>query len=98
MRRLIIAPDARDALREARKWLTQLGSGRTGRAKWIALRDAPNLLLLDPCKGAAYADLDGLRQHVVSGYRILYKIVPDTGDSATAGDVLVAIIIGPGQP
>ena len=85
-------------MQDARKWLTQPGSGRVGRARWVALRDAPKLLLLDPRKGAAYPDLDGLRQYVVTGYRILYQVVPDTGDSATAGDVLVAVILAPGQP
>jgi hypothetical protein len=31
------------------------------------------------------------------GYRALYTVVQDTGRSATAGDVLVLRIFGPGQ-
>ncbi len=97
-RRLIVAPQARNALADARKWLLQPGSGPAGRAKWIALRDAPKLLLLDPCKGARYADLEGMRQYVVAGHRILYELRPDTGDSTTAGDVYVLLVLGPGKP
>nr|WP_294543214.1 hypothetical protein [uncultured Rhodopila sp.] len=31
------------------------------------------------------------------GYRVLYEVTPDTGRSATAGDVLVLRVYGPGQ-
>lgn len=31
------------------------------------------------------------------GYRVIYRIDPDTNDSATAGDVRVAAVYGPGQ-
>jgi hypothetical protein len=31
------------------------------------------------------------------GYRVLYEVDPDTGSSATAGDVRVLRVYGPGQ-
>jgi hypothetical protein len=31
------------------------------------------------------------------GYRVVYEVVPDTNDNATAGDVRVLAIFGPGQ-
>ncbi len=31
------------------------------------------------------------------GYRALYRVAHDTGDNATAGDVLVLRVFGPGQ-
>jgi len=39
---------------------------------------------------------------VVSGYRLLYRVEPDTGDSETgdsetAGDIAVLALFGPGQ-
>jgi hypothetical protein len=31
------------------------------------------------------------------GYRAPYRVIPDTGRSETAGDVLVLRVLGPGQ-
>ncbi len=31
------------------------------------------------------------------GYRALYEVIPDTGRDATAGDVIVLPVYGPGQ-
>jgi hypothetical protein len=31
------------------------------------------------------------------GYRVVYRVDPDTGDNETAGDVLILRIFGPGQ-
>jgi plasmid stabilization system protein ParE len=50
-----------------------------------------------PYLGAESAEIPGHRQIVVSGYRIIYQVNPDTGDSATAGDIRVVAIFGPGQ-
>jgi len=35
---------------------------------------------------------------VVSGYRVIYRVDPDTGADATAGDVTVLAVFGPGEP
>jgi len=50
-----------------------------------------------PYLGAESAEIPGHRQFVVAGYRIIYQVNPDTGDSATAGDIRVVAIFGPGQ-
>jgi hypothetical protein len=34
----------------------------------------------------------------VSSHRIIYAIHPDTGDAATAGDILIVTVFGPCQP
>jgi len=34
---------------------------------------------------------------VAGGYRVIYAVTPDTGDNATAGDVEVLRVFGPGQ-
>ena len=38
-----------------------------------------------------------LTQLGAGGYRAMYEVVPDTGRSATAGDVMVLRVYGPGQ-
>jgi len=38
------------------------------------------------------------RVRVISEYRVFYEVDPDTGDTATAGDILIVAILGPGQP
>jgi hypothetical protein len=39
----------------------------------------------------------GVREIPVDGYRVMYEVHPDTGDAATAGDVRILRIFGPGQ-
>lgn len=96
-RRVTVAPVAARAFRAARVWLTQPGSGADGRARWEALRDARRRLMTHPHLGPPCADHPGYRQLVVSGYRLLYRVSPDTGDGGTAGDVRIVALSGPGQ-
>lgn len=86
-----------EAFRDARRWLTQPGSGKAGRARWEALRDHRRQLQAFPYIGAPDPEQPGLRRFVVSGYRLIYRVDPDTGDGATAGDVRVLALRGPGQ-
>lgn len=37
------------------------------------------------------------RQVIVSGHRVIYRVVPDTGDRTTAGDIEIVQVFGPGQ-
>jgi plasmid stabilization system protein ParE len=92
------APDAAEALRQARLWLTQPGSGGNGRARWEALRAARLRLRDYPYLGAPSVEQPGCRQLVVSAHRIIYRVDPDTGDSATAGDIRILAVLGPGLP
>lgn len=38
-----------------------------------------------------------LRQLVVSGYRVIYRVDHDTGEGSTAGDVRILALFGPGE-
>jgi hypothetical protein len=44
-----------------------------------------------------FADLGKRRVAVVARHRIVYRVNPDSGDNATAGDVEVLRLYGPGQ-
>lgn len=62
-----------------------------------AIRDAIRDLKQHPCRHppGQYA---GVRELPCdSGYRVLYRMVPDTGRDETAGDVQVLRVFGPGQ-
>ena len=97
-RRLTTAPDALQALRQARAWLLQKGSGTRGQARWTALRGGLKGLRIYPYLGAPIAGQPGRYQLVISEHRVIYRVEPDTGESATAGDVRVLAVFGPGQP
>ena len=97
-RKVTTAPEAALALAAARRWLRQPGSGPVGARRWDALRDARRSLRDYPYLGAVSDEHPGHRQHVVSGYRLIYQVDPDTGDSATAGNVRIVAVFGPGQP
>lgn len=97
-RKVTTAPQAAEALRRARGWLTQTGAGLNGQARWDALRTARSRLRDHPYLGAPSAEQPGLRQFVVSEHRIIYRMDPDTGDGATAGNIRILAVFGPGQP
>lgn len=97
-RRVTTAPEAVAALRQAREWLLQKGAGPNAHARWEALRTARKQLRTHPYLGARSTELPGRRQLVVSEHRIIYRLDPDTGESATAGDVRILAVFGPGQP
>ena len=97
-RKVTTAPDALQALRQARAWLVQTGSGPRGQARWAALRDSLRRLQTHPYLGARIDGRPGRYQWVVSGYRVIYRVDPDTGDSGTTGDIRVVAVFGPGQP
>lgn len=62
------------------------------------MRVVPRALAAQPYLGVTSEEHPGHRQVVVSGYRIVYRIDPDTGDGATAGDIRIVAVFGPGQP
>ena len=96
-RQVRTAPEAALALAAARRWLLQPGSGITGARRWNALRVARRSLRDHPYLGGESDEHPNHRQLVVSGYRLIYHLDPDTGDSATAGDVRIVAVFGPGQ-
>lgn len=97
-RRVSLSRQAARDLDHAREWLTQPGSGKRGRALWNALQDSRRELRRLPYLGPSSERYPGLRQLVVSGYRVIYLVDPDTGETATAGNILIATVLGPGQP
>ncbi len=48
--------------------------------------------------GTEDPDHQGLRCRAVAGYRLIYRVDPDTNSNAIAGDVRVLALFGPGQP
>lgn len=96
-RKVVTAPKAAEDLRNARLWLLQPGSGAGARGRWNALLRARRRLADHPYSGRRNEEHEGCRVLTVSGHRIVYQVVPDTGDAATAGEVQVLRIFGPGQ-
>jgi len=98
MRRVVtISAEAARALDMAEQWLCQPGSGPTGAKRWLALRRAPRVLQRNPYIGPASDDFPHHRQLVVSDYRVIYQVDPDTGQSKTAGNIRIVAVFGPGQ-
>ncbi len=97
VRRVAVTPEAAAAFRNARQWLMQPGSGRAGALRWQKLRGIRKILQRSPYIGPAFAGQPGVRVVVVSDYRVLYQVVPDTGDTQSAGDILIVALFGPGQ-
>jgi len=96
-RRLSYTEKARDDLEVARHWLTQPGSDSAARQRLAAIRTAINRLRQQPCLSPV-GQHSGVRElPCAGGYRVLYRVTPDTGRSETAGDVLVLRVFGPGQ-
>ncbi len=96
-RELIFAPRARDDIEAVRLWLTQPGSGPAARRKLTAVLDAIEDLRKHPCRFPVGQN-PGVRERLCAGgYRVFYRVIPDTGRDDSAGDVRVLRIDGPGQ-
>ena len=96
MRRLTIARGVARDLAEVRRWLTQPGAGGSAARRLAAVGAAVRDLRDFPCRWPKGSHI-GVRERYVEGHRIAYEVVPDTGDDATAGDVTVLRVFGPGQ-
>jgi plasmid stabilization system protein ParE len=96
-RELIYAPRAREDIDAIRRWLTQPGSGPAARRRLKAIGAAINRLRQQPClyPVGSHRGVRELPCH--GGYRVLYRVIPDTGRAETAGDVRVLRVFGPGQ-
>lgn len=96
-RALIYASEALADLEAASLWLTQPGSGPRARLTLTAIRTDIGRLRRNPCLWPAGVH-PGVRElPCAGGYRVLYRVIPDTGRNATAGDVWVPRIFGPGK-
>ncbi|MDA8250207.1 MAG: type II toxin-antitoxin system RelE/ParE family toxin [Rhodospirillales bacterium] len=96
-RSLRYADEALADLDAIRRWLSQPGSGSAARRKLAAIRDSIRYLRDHPCLHT-FGDHPGVRELPCNGgYRVLYRVHPDTGRNDTAGGVLVLRVFGPGQ-
>jgi len=97
LRGLFYAPRARDDLEGARRWLTQAGSGPAAWRRLSDLLDEIEDLREQPCL-FPLGPHPGVRERLCAGgYRVLYRVVPDTGRNETAGYVRILRVFGPGQ-
>ena len=81
----------------ARHWLMQPGSGPRARRRLTSIWAAIERLRDNPCRYPA-GQHRGVRELPCDGgYRVLYRVHPDTDRDQTAGDVLVLRVYGPGQ-
>ena len=55
------------------------------------------VLVQHPYAGRRLQGTRGGYQIVISKYRVVYELSPDTHDSRTAGDVPIVAVLGPGQ-
>lgn len=96
-RRLIYSPRALLDLDAVRRWQLQPGSGAAAVRRVKAIRAAIRALKLNPCL-FPLGDHSFVRElPCKGGYRVLYRLDPDTGRSETAGDIIVLRIFGAGQ-
>ena len=97
MPRLVrLSPKARDDLRAIRTWYSQPGSSFVAKRRVQAILSAITRLKDNPCLHP-HGDDPSIRRLTVERHVVIYEVHPDTGRTATAGDVLVLRVFGPGQ-
>src|SRR5258706_2820748 len=95
-RKLIYAPTARDDLEAIRRWLHQPGAGSRAAGPWIAIRRSIQDLRRDPLVWPV-GEHPGIRERPTAGYRVMYAVAAARANRATAGDVTILRVFGPGQ-
>jgi len=96
MRRLIVADAATEDLASIRVWLRQPGAGSRAARRLLQILTAIHELRTAPCLWPL-GEHAGVRERAVEGYMVMYNVQPDTSDNATAGDVEIIRVFGPGQ-
>ena len=89
---------AADDLNDTKAWLHQHGAGPVARRRYRAILLSIQGLQRNPARYRRHPDDPTLRIVSIEGYRVIYRVDPDTGDNDTAGDVTVLAILGPGEP
>ena len=89
-------PMALRDLDAAFRWLSQPGSGARAQRRVQRIRRAIDGLADHPCRYPVGPNI-GRREFTCEGYRIIYRVRPDTGRDESAGDVPVLRVFGPGQ-
>jgi len=96
-RRLRYTDEALADLDAARNWLVQPGAGPVARGKLASIWASIEALVDRPCQWPVGAHRGVRELPCTGGWRALYEVDPDTGHNATAGDVRVLRVYGPGQ-
>jgi plasmid stabilization system protein ParE len=96
-RRLAFSRRALLDLDDIRAWLTQQGSGVAARRRLQAVYSVIRRLRQSPCLYPVGAQPGVREAPCEGGYRVSCELHPDTGFSATAGDVVILRVFGPGQ-
>ena len=95
-RQVRLSDEAAADLDAVYRWQVQPGAGPTALRRLRIIAAAIRRLHRNPClygKG----EKSGTREFSVEGHRIVYAVRPDTNNNATAGDVTVLRVFGPGQ-
>lgn len=94
IRAVRLTEDAARDLDGVRAWFTQPGAGAQAARRLGHILVSIDRLADHPC---LYPRVGHHRELSVEGHRVIYRVTPDTDRDATAGDVLVLRIWGPGQ-
>lgn len=95
-RSLSYSREASADIEVVRWWYAQPGAGRTAQRRIRAILAAIGRLRQHPSR-YPHGDHPGTRRMAVEGHAVIYEVIPDTGHDATAGDVVVLRVFGPGQ-
>ena len=94
-RRVVITGLAAEGLRGARVRLKQPGSGPAAHDIWRRIRETPARLRDWPYLGPASDEHPGCRAIMAGEWTFVYAVSPDTGDHATAGDIVILAVFPP---
>lgn len=95
-RRLQLTVKAIADLDDIYRWQSQPGTGAASLRRLQSIRTAIRHLQQNPCLHRR-GKHEGTRELHVEGHTVIYRVHPDTGRSATAGNVTVLRVFGPGR-
>jgi plasmid stabilization system protein ParE len=97
-RELVVSPRARaDIAAATDRFFAYAGPALPARKRLRDLIEAIENLTEAPATFRPSDRFTGVRERVVSGCVICFRVIPDTGDNNTAGDVRVLHVKLPGQ-
>lgn len=98
IRELIVSPRAEaDIVAAADRFFTYAGPTPQALRRLQDLIEAIEDLTTAPVTFRTSAKFVGVRERIVSGCTIYFRVLPDTGENETAGDVRVLHVKLPGQ-
>ncbi|KRA66195.1 hypothetical protein ASD79_02625 [Caulobacter sp. Root655] len=98
VRELVVSPRAEgDIVAAADRFFAYDGPTPQALRRLQDLVEAIEDLINAPVRFRTSAKFAGVRERIVSGCTIYFRVLPDTADNATAGDVRVLHVKLPGQ-